>query len=62
MIVISSGTPTPYIHTSSNQKVSSLTNRVTRYVYLHDQSSEFHTTDSTTVWLVNQSDVMQLHS
>ena len=61
MIVISSGTPTPYIHTSSNHKVSSLTSRVTRFVDLHDQSSEFHTTVSITVWLVNQSDVMRLY-
>jgi hypothetical protein len=61
MIVISSGTPTPYIHTNSNQKVSSLTSRVTRFVDLHDQSSEFYTTVSITVWLVNQSDVMQLY-
>jgi len=61
MTVISSGTQTPYIHTSSNQKVSSLTSRVTRFVDLHDWSSEFHTTVSVTVWLVNQSDVMQLY-
>jgi len=52
MIVISSGTPTPYIHTSSNQKVSSLTSRVTRFVDPHDWSSEFHNTFSITVWLV----------
>jgi len=61
MIVISSGKPTPYSHTNSNQKASSLTSRVTRFVDLHDQSSEFHTTVPITVWLVNQSDVMQLY-
>jgi len=61
MIVISSGTLTPCIHTSSNQKVSSMTSRVTRFVDLHDQSSEFHTTVSIIVWVVNQSDVMQLY-
>lgn len=61
LIVISSGTPTPYIHTSSNQKVSSLTSRVTRFVDLHDQASEFHTTISVAVWLVNHCDVMQLY-
>jgi hypothetical protein len=61
MIVISSGTPTPYIHTSSNQKVSSLTSRVTRFVDLHDHAIEFHTTISVAVWLVNQCDVIQLY-
>jgi hypothetical protein len=45
------------IPTSRNQGVWSLANGVARHAALYDQSNDFHSTDSSTVWFVDRNEV-----
>jgi hypothetical protein len=51
---ISSNTPRPH---KQKSRLSSLANGVARRADLHDQSNDFQSTDSSTVWLVDWNDV-----
>jgi hypothetical protein len=58
MSAISLDTPSPsWFSTSRNPELSSLANGLARPADLHNQSNDFHSTVSSTVWLVDQNDV-----